>query len=60
MLLRQSNIISFILYDVSTNAIICNASKEILDPDVWNNIVVTYDGGSGNYSLKFYKNGSLY
>ena len=66
MLLRQGEIISFILYDddytnySSGEYIILNASEEILDPDAWNNIVVTYDGGSGNYSLKFYKNGSLY
>ena len=60
MLVDQGWAVSFMLYSGITDFIGSHASVDILDPGVWNSITVSYDGGTTDNSLRFYKNGTLF
>ena len=59
MLLKQSNVLSFILYQSDGVFIAKNISLENLASSEWNQITITYEGGLTAGSLDLYKNGFL-
>ncbi|MDA9946784.1 LamG domain-containing protein, partial [Candidatus Marinimicrobia bacterium] len=60
VMLYNQGMLSFILYSGTSDFIAAHADLEILEADTWNNVILTYDGGTGSNSLRFYKNGYLF